>query len=242
MTELVFKGQDNQVVTTSLKVAEVFGKEHQHVLRDIRVLMEGVSKIGDTPMFEETTYTHEQNGQEYPMFVMNRDGFTLLAIGFTGKKALQFKMEYIKAFNEMEELLKKQAQPKPMSMVEMFAMQANINLDHERRVQKIESRLDAMEKEREESTALLLSVKMSTESVPELSLRDNIRQLVNKYAVSKNIKQRDVWHKIYEQLYYLYHISIRNYKKSKNESNLDVAEKNNFLDKIYNIISNMVRG
>lgn len=102
MKDLVFMGQNNQVLTTSLKIAEVFNKEHQHVLRDIRTLMQGMSKIGDTPFFEETTYIHEQNGQEYPMFVMNRDGFTLLAMGFTGEKALRFKLEYIKAFNMME--------------------------------------------------------------------------------------------------------------------------------------------
>lgn len=56
--------------------------------RGIRNLIGGISKIGDTPMFMETTYIHPQNGQEYPMFVMNRDGFTLLAMGFTGEKAL----------------------------------------------------------------------------------------------------------------------------------------------------------
>lgn len=56
MNELVFKGQNDRILTTSLKVAEVFSKEHQHVLRDIRNLIEGVSKIGDTPMFVETTY------------------------------------------------------------------------------------------------------------------------------------------------------------------------------------------
>lgn len=93
-------------LTNSLLVAKKFEKDHQHVLRDIRNLMEGVSKIGDTPMFEETTYIHPQNGQEYPMFVMNRDGFTLLAMGFTGDKALRFKIEYIKAFNAMEETIK----------------------------------------------------------------------------------------------------------------------------------------
>lgn len=102
MNELVFKGQNNKVVTTSLKIAEVFGKEHQHILRDIRELIDGVSKIGDTPMFEETTYIHPQNKQQYPMFLMNRDGFALLAMGVTGDKALRFKMAYINAFNEME--------------------------------------------------------------------------------------------------------------------------------------------
>lgn len=93
-------------LTNSILVAKKFEKDHQHILRDIRNLMEGVSKIGDTPMFEETSYIHPQNGQEYPMFVMNRDGFTLLAMGFTGDKALRFKLEYIKAFNVMEKTIK----------------------------------------------------------------------------------------------------------------------------------------
>ena len=62
-------------------------------------------KNEQTPMFEETTYIHEQNGQTYPMYYLNRDGFTLLAMGFTGKKALQFKLQYIDAFNRMEEML-----------------------------------------------------------------------------------------------------------------------------------------
>ena len=53
-------------------------------------------------MFQKSTYTNEQNGQTYPMYLMNRDGFTLLAMGFTGKKALQFKLAYIDAFNTME--------------------------------------------------------------------------------------------------------------------------------------------
>ena len=82
MDKLVFKGQNDQILTNSLLVAEKFGKEHQHVLRDVRSLIEGVSNLGDTPMFVETTYINEQNGQEYPMFVMNRDGFTLLVMGY----------------------------------------------------------------------------------------------------------------------------------------------------------------
>ena len=101
--------QNDQALTTSLKVAEVFDKRHDHVMRDIDSIIKqarGVPKIGDTPMFEETTYIQEQNGQTYPMYYLNRDGFTLLAMGFTGKKALEFKLKYIKAFNRMEEKLK----------------------------------------------------------------------------------------------------------------------------------------
>ena len=107
MDKIVYKGENGQALTTSVLVAEVFGKEHRNVMRDIRNLVEvGVLKNEQTPMFVETTYINEQNRQEYPMYIMNRDGFTLLAMGFTGEKALTFKLEYIKAFNTMEQQIK----------------------------------------------------------------------------------------------------------------------------------------
>ena len=106
MTDLVFKGRNDQVLTNSLLVAEKFGKEHKHVLDAIRELIQGCAETSADPMFVETIYVNEQNRQEYPMFVMNRDGFTLLAMGFTGKKSLKFKLDYIAAFNAMERSLK----------------------------------------------------------------------------------------------------------------------------------------
>lgn len=107
-TELVFIGSNGHALTNSVLVAKKFGKEHRNVMRDIRSLLEsGVLKNEHTPMFEETTYVNEQNGQTYPMFIMNRDGFTLLTMGFNGKQALQFKLEYIGAFNKMEDTLKR---------------------------------------------------------------------------------------------------------------------------------------
>lgn len=241
MNKLVFKGQNDQILTNSLLVAEKFGKEHQHVLRDVRSLIEGVSNLGDTPMFMETTYINEQNGQEYPMFVMNRDGFTLLVMGYTGKKALKFKLDYIAAFNFMEKQLREQQQQKPLTSAQMFALQANINLEYENRISKVEQRLNAIEQEREENGQRLLEAFISNTPLPQISLRDRVRQLVNQYSSAKNIRQSDVWHKIYDQLYYLYHISIRAYKRNKGENNLDVAERNNLLDKMYNIISNLIR-
>lgn len=93
-------------LTNSILVAKKFGKEHKHVLDAIRELVKGCAENSADSMFEETTYVHPQNGQEYPMFIMNRDGFTLLAMGFTGEKALRFKLDYIKAFNAMEETIK----------------------------------------------------------------------------------------------------------------------------------------
>ena len=104
MNELVFKGQNDQVITTSLKVAEVFGKRHNDVLKSIRNLT-SAQNCAVLKMFETSSYVSEQ-GKEQPMFIINRDGFTLLAMGFNGEKALEFKIKYIEAFNKMEETIK----------------------------------------------------------------------------------------------------------------------------------------
>lgn len=239
MNDLVFKGQNDQILTNSLLVAEKFGKEHKHVLDAIRELVKGCVDNSADPMFEKTTYINEQNKQEYPMFMMNRDGFTLLTMGFNGKKAFKFKLDYIAAFNAMEKALKEQR--KPLSQLEILVQSAQALLEQSRRIDNVEKRLDAMEQEREENGKILLSVSMSSERLPEISLRNKVRQLVNKYASATNTKQQDVWHKIYDQLYYLYHISVKAYKKEKKETYLDVAERNRFLDKIHIVISNMIR-
>lgn len=241
MDKLVFKGQNDQILTNSLLVAEKFGKNHRDVLESVRELVRGCAENSAGPMFVETTYINEQNGQEYPMFIMNRDGFTLLVMGYNGKKAFKFKLDYIAAFNAMEKQLKEQQEQKPLTSAQMFALQANINLEYENRISKVEQRLNAIEQEREENGQRLLDAPISDTPIPKLSLRDQIRQLVNRYSSANNLKQADVWHKIYDQLYYLYHISIRAYKRNKGENNLDVAERNDLLGKMHNIISNLIR-
>lgn len=106
MPDIILSTQNGEPVASSRQIAESFGKEHNHVLRDIKVLLEGMPKNGQTPMFYKTEYVQEQNGQTYPMYLMNRDGFSLLVMGFTGKAALEWKLKYITAFNEMEKKLK----------------------------------------------------------------------------------------------------------------------------------------
>ena len=100
MNELVIM-YDQQAVTTSLKVAEVFGKNHKDVMRNIKNL--AAQNCATKKMYVSSTYVNR--GKEYPMYYMNRDGFTLLAMGFTGKKAMEFKLKYIEAFNAMEHQL-----------------------------------------------------------------------------------------------------------------------------------------
>lgn len=106
MNDIILSTQNSEPVASSRDVAKRFGKEHRNVMRDIENLMsEGVLKIEQTPLFYKTEYTHPQNHQKYPMYLMNRDGFSLLAMGFTGKEAVQWKLKYIEAFNQMEKQL-----------------------------------------------------------------------------------------------------------------------------------------
>lgn len=98
---------NRQAVTTSLQVAKSFEKQHKNVLQSIQNL--AAENSATRNMFVEGTYVNR--GKEYPMVYMNRDGFSLLAMGFTGAKALQFKLAYIEAFNEMEDNLRQHPQP-----------------------------------------------------------------------------------------------------------------------------------
>lgn len=95
--------RDEQAVTTSLEVAKVFGKEHRNVLRDIDKLKKDV--LNFEQMFQEGQKP-DSYGRARRVVYMNRDGFTLLAMGFTGDKALQFKVKYIGAFNKMEQAIR----------------------------------------------------------------------------------------------------------------------------------------
>lgn len=138
MTDIILSTQNGEPVASSLQIAESFEKRHDHVMRGIEDILRGLPKNGDTPMFYKTEYTHEQNGQTYPMYLMNRDGFSLLVMGFTGKAALEWKLKYIQAFNEMEKKLSTPQMPKLSK-----EMQTLFLLDD--RTQRQEQRLTALE-------------------------------------------------------------------------------------------------
>lgn len=115
--ELLVK--DESVVTSSLNVAGVLEKDHKRVMEDIKKILKTLSEsqspiLGIPPeqqnkllgaaenWFYLDSYISEQNGQEYPLYYMNQDGFTLLVMKYTGKKALLYKLAYIDEFNRMK--------------------------------------------------------------------------------------------------------------------------------------------
>jgi Rha family phage regulatory protein len=105
MREIVLSMQSGEPVASSRQIAENFEKRHDHVMRDIDAIKKDVPNFGE--MFFETTVP-DSYGREQRAYLMNRDGFTLLTMGFTGKAALEWKLKYIAAFNEMEKKLTEQ--------------------------------------------------------------------------------------------------------------------------------------
>lgn len=114
MNDVQLLCQNGKVLVSSCIVAQDFNKRHDKLTSEIKrmyeefVVYEGMTKMVDTPLFYEHSYIHEQNDQTYKEYLMNRDGFSLLVMGFTGKEALQWKLKYIDAFNKMEETIKNQ--------------------------------------------------------------------------------------------------------------------------------------
>lgn len=101
--QLISINKENIPTTNTRIVAELFGKRHDNILRSIKQMY--MPADFRRLNFEESSYINEQN-KEQPMYEMTKDGFVLLAMGFTGKKAMDFKVKYIEAFNEMERKLR----------------------------------------------------------------------------------------------------------------------------------------
>lgn len=131
---------NKQAVTTSLQVAENFGKNHRDVMEKIRNMSAENSAVLN--MFVEDEYTNSQNKPQ-PMYYMNRDGFTLLAMGFTGSKAMEFKLKYIDAFNQMEEQIKSKSQFRlPTNFGEMTLMLSNVMKSQEKKIEEQGKKVD----------------------------------------------------------------------------------------------------
>ena len=156
MSEIIrIENIEGNLRVSSRLIAEHFEKRHDSVLRDIENL---ISNIGSpqncgslheedideksVDLFKKSTYQHPQNKQWYKEYLINRDGFTLLAMGFTGKKALEWKLKYIEAFNKMEEELRKNNEYN----FENLSTEMKAILLNDKKIQVVEKRLNTVDK------------------------------------------------------------------------------------------------
>lgn len=185
-------------------------------------------------------------GRQGETWMLTEDGLYEVLMQSRKPVAKQFK----KGVKEILKSIRKTGSysvPKPLSQLEVLQMTVNQMVEQEHRLSSVErdvadtkKEIAEMKQERVENERLLLEAEIPENKVPEVSMRNKIRKLVNQYAAATNTSQRDVWHKIYDNLYYAYNISINSYKE-KCRSKLDIAEKHGFLGKMFDIVSKMVR-
>ena len=137
---------------------------------------------------------------------------------------------------------------KPMTTLEMLAIQVQAMVELERKQREQEQRLYETENKveqlvtvQEENLKQLNKLPLMQEEVPSFTPRQELNQMVRTYASSANLKYNEVWNKVYSELYYCYHISLNAYKKEKGENNLDIAEKIGAIDKLKVVVSNLLR-
>ena len=129
MNEIILSTQNGEPVVSSREVAKNFGKEHKDTLESIRQIL--VAENSATKFFHESSF--EYRGRQFPEYFMNRDGFTLLAMGFTGKAALEWKLKYIAAFNAMEKQLAQRPQLSRSELMAQALIAAHEELEHKDR-------------------------------------------------------------------------------------------------------------
>lgn len=130
MTDIILSTQNGEPVASSRQIAESFDKRHDHVIRDIDTIKKDVPNFGE--MFFETE-APDSYGRPQRTYLMNRDGFTLLAMGFTGKAALEWKLKYIQAFNAMEKQLAQRPQLSRAELMAQALIAAHDELEHKDR-------------------------------------------------------------------------------------------------------------
>lgn len=126
-----------EIVVSSRQVAEDFGKQHQHVTQAIENLISENSLLKN--MMMESEYTTER-GRRYKEYLLTRDGFSLLVMGFTGSKALEWKLKYIEAFNKMEEELRNPK--KPLTPMEMLELQFQVIKEQEEKLNEVDCKIE----------------------------------------------------------------------------------------------------
>lgn len=187
-TNIVFKSERGVAVTTSYLVAETFGKNHAHVLRDI-------DKLNCSDSFRESNFGFSveikllDNGlqRKERYCVMTKDGFTILAMGYTGKKAMEFKEKYIEAFNSMEKQLSQGITQSLESLSRKQILQMALEAEEEK--ERLAARLALSESRNREMAASIEGILPRLEAI-ENRMSAPQPAAVPQYAIPKASKKK----------------------------------------------------
>lgn len=179
---VVYKTEKGTPVTDSVKVARVFEKQHKNVLKAIRNLM--AQNLAAQKWFFETTYT-DTRGLAQPMFLINRDGFSLLAMGLTGAKAMQFKVGFIEQFNAMEKIVQEVKQQATPTIPQTFAQALRLAASQAEQIERQQKQIEA------ESPRVLFS--QAVETAKQSVLIGELAKIICQNGVPTGEKRLFAW-------------------------------------------------
>lgn len=174
MKDLITINQNGQPVASSRDIAEHFEKRHDHVVRDIDAFSKDVPNFGEMFFSVEIPDSY---GRPQRAYLMNRDGFSLLVMGFTGKSALEWKLKYIDAFNRMEAQIKNPQ----LSPAEQLLAQAQLMVEQERRLKALESRAERTEQTMQKTLDIFSAPAVSPDDWTS-EMNHQINTLVEQYG------------------------------------------------------------
>ena len=227
MNELInVLSQDGNLVVSSREVASNFEKEHNDTKKRIRELEKDMGETSHNYFIkEEYKDTMNRTQEEY---LLTRDGFSLLVMGFTGKKALGWKLKYIEAFNKMEQHIKDMERPELDSK---FLYQLAEQLEEK------EKKITEQQREIEHKTEV---IKGATDDIDIYTKRN----VLNKVVRYKGANFAERWNELYERFREVYSIDLKarcegyNLKQSKKKDKLSTikyAEQFGYIENLYKI-------
>lgn len=216
---------------SSIEIAELTSKPHNDVLKAIRAMEPAWVKINGGN-FSLVEYT-DRKGERRPCYELTKIECLYIATKFNDEARAKLVLRW-----EQLEKEKLQEQQRPMSSAELILQMAQLGVEHEKRIAKVELGFNKIIEEREQAEFELDYVPVSEEILPGMSLRKKILAIVNAYQKATQMAHRTLWDNIYKKLYYNYGVALTRCKKiRKSETWLEVAERKGHLEKIYTIVS-----
>ena len=244
MGNLVIEMNNGHPVLDSREVAEMVGKTHAHLCRDIAGYIKIMSKnpkLDSSNFFIERTYKQAGNGKEVKCYNITKLGCEMIANKLTGKKGILFTAEYVKRFNEMEQ---QQQQQKQLTTADLFLQNALLMKEHELQLAKLteETQLLKDTQKKQQSTIDTLNGVCTDETK-----RQKLNRLVRSYANTHGVQYADAWNLFKEMYNNAYHtnlkLQITNYVKANNlrkkPSKPEFLEETNQLDDALRIAEKM---
>lgn len=222
---------------SSVEIAELTGMRHSDVMRAIRNMEPSWEKVCGRN-FSLTFKTKElPNGgvRKDPIYQLNKTECLYIATKFNDEARAKLVLRW-------EELETEKLKTPTLSSAEIILQIAQFNVAQERRLSTVEQNLNTVIEEKKQSEFDLDYLPVSDDPMPGMNLRKKILAIVNTYQRSTQMAHRTLWDSIYKKLYYNYGVAIQRCKKiNKSETWLEVAERKGHLEKIYSIVSELVK-